>query len=165
MAKAKRAIPEGLHTVTPMLVLDNASKAIDFYKRAFDAKEVSRAVGPDGKILHAEIKIGDSHITMNDAMMGARSPHSLGGCPISLWVYVEDSDALYRRATSAGAKPADGPMGQMADQFWGDRCGSIVDPEGYTWTIATRKEDLTPEEMKRRQDAWMEQFTAQTAHG
>lgn len=165
MAKAKRAIPEGFHTVTPSLVLDNASKAIDFYKRAFDAKEVSRAVGPDGKILHADIKIGDSHIMMNDAMMGARSAHSLGGCPISLWVYVEDSDAVYRRATSAGAKPADGPMGQMADQFWGDRCGSIVDPEGYTWTIATRKEDLTPEEMKKRQDAWMEQFTAQTAHG
>ena len=158
MAKAKRAIPEGLHTVTPMLVLDNASKAIDFYKRAFDAKEVSRAVGPDGKILHAEIKIGDSHITMNDAMMGAKSPHTLGGAPMTLWVYVEDSDALYRRATSAGAKPADGPMGKMADQFWGDRCGSIVDPEGYTWTIATRKEDLTREEMDKRAQEFFKQL-------
>jgi PhnB protein len=79
-------------------------------------------------------------------------------------VYVEDADALYKRATSAGAKPAPGPMGQLADQFWGDRCGSVIDPEGYTWTIATRKEDLTPDEMKRRQDEWMEQFATQAAH-
>lgn len=164
MAKAKHAVPEGLHTVTPMLVLDNASKAIDFYKRAFGAQEVSRAVGPDGKILHAEIKIGNSHIMMNDAMMGAKSPHALGGSPVALWVYVEDADALYRKATSAGAKPAEGPMGQMSDQFWGDRSGSVIDPEGYMWTIATRKEDLSPDEMKRRQDAWMEQFAAQPAH-
>jgi len=101
---------------------------------------------------------------MNDAMMGAKSPHALGGSPISLWVYVEDADALYKRATAAGAKPADGPMGQMADQFWGDRCGSVVDPEGYTWTIATHKEDLTPDELKQRQDEWMEQFAAQAGH-
>jgi PhnB protein len=162
MAKAKRAIPEGFHTVTPMLTLDNASKAIDFYKKAFGAEEKSRAVGPDGKILHAELAIGDSRVTMHDAMADAKSPHALGGSPISLWVYVDDADALYRRATTAGAKTADGPMGQMADQFWGDRCGSVVDPEGYTWTIATRKEDLTPEEMKTRQDEWMEQFAAQS---
>ena len=164
MAKAKRAVPEGLHTVTPMLVLDNASKAIDFYKRAFGATEVSRALGPDGKIIHAEISIGNSHIMMNDAMMGAKSPHSLRGSPVSLWVYVEDADALYNRATAVGAKPADGPMGKMTDQFWGDRSGTVIDPEGYMWTIATRKEDLTSEEMKKRQDAWMEQFAAQTAH-
>ena len=164
MAKAKRAVPEGLHTVTPMLVLDNASKAIDFYKRAFGATEVSRALGPDGKIIHAEISIGNSHIMMNDAMMGAKSPHSLRGSPVSLWVYVEDADALYSRATAAGAKPADGPMGKMTDQFWGDRSGTVIDPEGYMWTIATRKEDLTSEEMKKRQDAWMEQFAAQTTH-
>lgn len=161
MAKAKRAVPEGLHTVTPSLMMDNASKAIDFYKKALGAEEVSRAVGPDGKILHAQIKIGDSQIMMNDAMGGGKSAHVLGGSPASLWVYVDDADALYRRAVSAGARPATGPMGQMADQFWGDRCGSVVDPEGYTWTIATRKEDLTPSEMKRRQDEWMEQFAAQ----
>lgn len=164
MAKAKRAVPEGLHTVTPLLALGDASKAIDFYKRAFGATEVSRALGPDGKIIHAEIKIGDSHIMMNDAMMGAKSPHGLGGSPVSLWVYVDDCDALYRKATSAGAKPAEGPMGQMADQFWGDRSGTVIDPEGYMWTIATRKEDLTPQEMKQRQDAWMEQFAAQTTN-
>ena len=164
MAKAKRAVPEGLHTVTPMLVLDNASKAIDFYKRAFGATEVSRALGPDGKIIHAEISIGNSHIMMNDAMMGAKSPHSLHGSPVSLWVYVEDADALYKRATAAGAKAAEGPMGEMTDQFWGDRSGTVIDPEGYMWTIATRKEDLTPEEMKKRQDAWMEQFATHATH-
>jgi PhnB protein len=164
MAKAKRAVPEGLHTVTPSLVLDDTSKAIDFYKRAFGATEVARAVGPDGKIMHAEISIGNSHVMMNDAMMGAKSPHTLHGSPVTLWVYVDDADALYNRATSAGAKPAQGPMGKMADQFWGDRCGSVIDPEGYTWTIATRKEDLTPQEMKQRQDAWMEKFATQAAH-
>ena len=163
MAKAKRAVPEGLHTVTPALTLDDATKAIDWYKRAFGAEEKSRAVGPDGKILHAEISIGNSHIMLHDAMTGARSAKSLGGSPIGLWVYVEDADALYQRATSAGAKAADGPMGKLQDQFWGDRCGTVIDPEGYMWTIATRKEDLTPDEMKQRQDAWMEQF-AQTAH-
>jgi PhnB protein len=164
MAKAKRAVPEGLHTVTPALTLDDATKAIDWYKRAFGAEEKSRAVGPDGKVLHAEIRIGDSSIMLHDAMMGAKSARTLGATPIGLWVYVDDADALYRRATSAGAKAADGPMGQMADQFWGDRCGTITDPEGYQWTIATHKEDLTPEEMKQRQDAWMEQFAAQGTH-
>ncbi len=164
MAKAKRAVPEGLHTVTPALSLDDAATAIDWYKRAFGAEEKSRAVGPDGKILHAEIAIGNSHLMLHDAMMGAKSARALGTSPVALWVYVEDADSLYNRATSAGAKAADGPMGQMNDQFWGDRCGSIIDPEGYMWTIATRKEDLPPEEMKKRQDAWMEQFTAQ-AHG
>lgn len=162
MAKAKRAVPEGLHTVTPLLTCADAPNAIEWYKRALGATEVSRAAGPDGKILHAEIAIGNSHVMLNDAMMGAKPPRALGGSPISLWVYVDDADALFRRATSAGAKPADGPMGQMADQFWGDRCGTVIDPEGYTWTIATRKEDLTPDEMKTRQDAWMEQFAAQS---
>ena len=165
MAKAKRAIPEGFHTVTPSLTLDDTAKTIDWYKRALGAEEVSRAVGPDGKILHAQITIGNSPVMLHDAMMGAKSPRALGGSPVGLWIYVEDCDALYRRATSAGAKPADGPMGQMSDQFWGDRCGTITDPEGYSWTIATHKEDLTREELKERQDAWMEQFAAGTTHG
>jgi PhnB protein len=164
MAKAKRAVPEGLHTVTPAITLDDATKAIDWYKRAFGAEEKSRAVGPDGKILHAEISIGNSHIMLHDALMGAKSAKALGASPIALWIYVEDADTLYQRATTAGAKAANGPMGQLQDQFWGDRCGSVIDPEGYTWTIATRKEDLTPEEMKQRQDAWMEQFAAQSTH-
>ena len=98
---------------------------------------------------------------LNDAMMGGKGPKALGGSPASLWVYVEDCDALYNRAKAAGAKIADGPMGQMQDQFWGDRCGSIIDPEGYTWTIATHKEDLTREEMAKRQADWMESFALQ----
>ena len=164
MTKAKNPVPEGLHTVTPMLTLDNAAKAIDWYKKAFGAVEVSRSVGPDGKIMHAEITIGNSHIMMNDAMMGAKSAKVLGGSPISMWVYVDDADALFNRAVSAGAKAGEGPMGQMADQFWGDRCGSVIDPFGYQWNIATRKEDVPADEMNRRAQEFFKQFAAQQAH-
>lgn len=162
MAKAKSPIPQGHHTVTPQLTLDNAAKTIEWYVKAFGAQEVSRAVGPDGKIMHAEIRIGDSPIMLNDAMMGSKGPKSLGGSPASLWVYVEDCDALYNRAKAAGAKVPDGPMGQMQDQFWGDRCGSLIDPEGYQWTIATHKEDLTEQELAQRQKEWMDSFALQT---
>ena len=161
MAKAKRAVPEGHHTITPQLTLDNAARAIDWYKKALGAEEVSRAVGPDGKILHAEVRIGDSPIMLND-VMGTKGPGAFGGSPASLWVYVDDADALFNRAVAAGAKVGDGPMGRMSDQFWGDRCGMFTDPEGYQWTIATRKEDLTPQEMKQRQEEWMKQFAAQS---
>jgi len=161
MAKAKHAIPEGFHTVTPQLALDNCAEAIDWYKRALGAQEVGRSLGPDGKIMHAELKIGDSRIMVNDAMMGAKGPKALGGSPASLWIYVEDADSLFNRAVTAGAKVADGPMGKMSDQFWGDRCGTFTDPAGYRWTIATRKEDLAPEEMKQRQDEFMKTFAAQ----
>jgi PhnB protein len=164
MAKAKSAVPAGFHTVTPQLTLDNAAQAIDWYKKALGADEVSRAVGPDGKIMHADLRIGDSHIMLNDAMMGGKGPKALGGSPMSLWIYVEDCDALFKRAVSAGAQVAPGPMGQMQDQFWGDRTGTLTDPHGYTWTIATHKEDLTPQEMKQRQDEFMKQFAAQPAH-
>jgi PhnB protein len=164
MAKAKSAVPTGHHTVTPQLTLDNAAESLAWYAKALGAQEVSRAVGPDGKIMHAEIRVGDSPIMVNDAMMGSRGPKSLGGSPASLWVYVDDADALFNQAKAAGAKVAEGPMGQMQDQFWGDRCGSIIDPEGYVWTIATHKEDLTPEEMKKRQDAWMESYSEQSTH-
>ena len=164
MAKAKHAVPDGFHTVTPQLTLDNAAQAIDWYKRAFGAEEVSRAVGPDGKILHAELRIGDSRIMLNDAMMGGKGPRALGGSPASLWIYVEDSDALFNRAVAAGAHVEDGPMGRMQDQFWGDRAGTFIDPQGYRWTIATRKEDLTRQEMEQRQAAWMKQFAQQHAH-
>lgn len=164
MTKAKRAVPEGYYTVTPQLTLDNAVKAIDWYKKALGAEEVSRAVGPDGKILHAELRIGNSRIMVNDAMMGAKGPLALAGSPASLWVYVEDCDSLFNRAVSAGAQVLPG-MGVMADQFWGDRCGSFTDPHGYRWTIATHKEDLTPAEMKTRQDEWMKQFEKKMAAG
>src|SRR5438874_11559051 len=157
MAKAKSAVPEGFHTVTPQLTLDNASQAIDWYKKALGAEEMGRAVGPDGKILHAEVKIGDSRIMLNDPM-GNKGPKAFGGSPASLWVYVEDCDALFNRAVAAGGNVQAGPMGQMTDQFWGDRSGTFTDPHGYRWTIATRKEDLTHQEMEQRQAAWMKQF-------
>jgi PhnB protein len=161
MAKAKSAIPAGHHSITPQLTLDNAVQAIDWYKSALGAEELSRAVGPDGKIMHAELKIGDSPIMLNDAMMGGKGPKAMGGSPASLWIYVEDCDALFNRAIKAGGQVAHGPMGQMQDQFWGDRCGTLTDPHGYTWTIATHKEDLTPEEMNQRQEAFFKKFAAQ----
>src|SRR5688572_32330600 len=102
MAKAKQAVPEGHHTVTPQLAMNNAAAAIDWYKRALGAQEVARAVGPDGKIMHAEIRIGDSLIMLNDEMGGGRSPKAIGGSPASLWVYVDDCDALFNRAVAAG---------------------------------------------------------------
>ena len=163
MAKAKNAVPEGLHTVTPQLTLDNAAQAIDWYKKALGAEEVSRAVGPDGKIMHAELRIGDSLIMLNDAMGGGKGPKAFGGSPASLWIYVEDCDALFNRAVAAGAQVRTGRWGD-ADQFWGDRCGTFTDPHGYSWTIATHKEDLTPQEMKQRQEEFMKQFAPQPTH-
>jgi uncharacterized glyoxalase superfamily protein PhnB len=158
MAKAKRAIPEGFHTVTPQLTLDNASAAIDWYKKALGAEEVNRAPGPDGKIMHAELRVGDSRIMLNDAVMGNKSPKDLSGSPASLWLYVEDCDALFNRAVGAGAQVRM-PIG---DQFWGDRCGAVIDPHGYQWTIATHKEDLTREEIEKRQEQFFKQFAQHT---
>jgi PhnB protein len=163
MAKAKSPIPEGYHSITPQLTLDNAAQSIDWYKKALDAQEVSRFAGPDGKIMHAELRIGNSRFMVNDVMMG-KGPKAYGGSPASFWIYVNDCDALFNRALAAGAKTLEGPMGALQDQFWGDRSGSLKDPEGYVWTIATRKEDLTPEEMKRRGEEWMKKFASQAAH-
>ena len=146
MAKAARPVPEGYHTITPQLTLESAAKTIDWYKKALGAEEISRSVGPDGKIMHAEIKIGDSRVMVNDAMMGSKGPKSLGGSPSAMWLYVNDSDALFNRAVGAGAQV----VMPLADQFWGDRGGAVSDPEGYTWWIATRKEDFTPAEMQQR---------------
>jgi PhnB protein len=159
MPKAKRAVPEGYHTVTPHLVLDNAAQALEWYKKALGAEEISRSTGPDGKIMHAELRIGDSRIMMNDVMVG-KGPAAYGGSPAALWLYVEDCDALFNRAVAAGAKVTV----PMADQFWGDRCGGISDPEGYTWSIATRKEDLTRAEMEQRAAEFFKQFAQQSAH-
>jgi PhnB protein len=146
MAKAAKAIPDGYHSITPQLTLDNAAQTIDWYKNALGAEEVSRSVGPDGKIMHAELKIGNSRFMVNDVMMGGKGPQAFGGSPASLWVYVEDSDALFNRAVGAGAKV----KMPLADQFWGDRGGAVADPAGYTWWIATRKEDLTHAEIQQR---------------
>jgi PhnB protein len=164
MAKAKSAVPAGFHTVTPHLTLDNAAQGIDWYKKALGAEEVSRHVGPDGKVMHAELRIGDSRIMVNDVMMGGKGPKALGGSPASLWLYVEDCDALFNRAVAAGAQVFGGTMGAMTDQFWGDRAGTLNDPHGYQWTIATHKEDLTPKELEQRQAEFMKQFAGQATH-
>ena len=122
MAKAAKAVPQGYHTITPTLTLDDAAKTIEWYKQALGAEEISRSVGPDGKIMHAEIKIGDSRVMMNDVMMGGRGPQSFGGSPASLWLYVENSDTLFNRAVSAGAKV----QMPLENQFWGDRAGAVA---------------------------------------
>jgi len=158
MATAKSPIPEGFHTVTPHLIFDQAAQAIEWYKKALGADEKSRSLGPDGKVIHAELQIGNSRVMLNDAMSGGRSPKAYGGSPISLWVYVSDADALFNRAVKAGAEVPPGPMGQMADQFWGDRCGTFTDPFGYQWTIATRTEDLSRAEMDKRAETFFKQF-------
>src|SRR6266540_3587188 len=131
MANAKSPVPEVFHTLTPQLIFDNAAQAIDWYKKGLGAEEQSRAVGPDGKIMHAELQIGDSRIMLNDAMGGGKSATAFGGSPMSLWVYVPDCDTLFNRAVAAGGRVAPGPMGQLSDQFWGDRSGTFTDPYGY----------------------------------
>src|SRR5437588_4731231 len=149
---AVKPIPEGYHTVTPYLVVKGAAKALDFYKQAFGAKEILRFPGPDGKIGHAEIKIGDSHIMLADEFpeMDARSPQTIGGTPVGLMLYFEDADSVNARAVTAGAKV----LRPVQDQFYGDRAGTITDPFGHKWTIATHKEDLSHEEMEKRSAAW-----------
>src|SRR5436190_16601778 len=117
MPNAKSPIPEGFHTVTPQIIFDNAAEAIEWYKKALGAEEKSRAVAPDGKIMHAELQIGNSRIMLNDAMGGGKSAKALGGTPISLWVYVQGCDTVFKRAVAAGGQVPPGPMGQLADQF------------------------------------------------
>ena len=148
MAKAVNAVPNGLHTITPQLTLDNAAETLDWYQRAFGAEEIYRSVGPDGKVMHAEVHIGNSAFFANDVMMG-HGPQGYGGSPAGFWLYVDDCDVLYRRAVDAGAKVAM----PMDDQFWGDRAGMVTDPAGYNWWIATHKEDLSPEELNKRAEA------------
>jgi len=158
MAKARSPIPEGFHSVTPHLIFDDSAAALDWYKEAIGAEEKSRATTPDGKIMHAEMQIGNSRIMLNDAMGGGKSPKTIGGTPVGFWIYVDDCDTLFKKAVDHGAHVASGPMGQMTDQFWGDRTGTFTDPFGYQWTIATRKEDLTPQEMDRRAQEFFKQF-------
>ena len=149
MATTKvKSIPEGYHTATPYLTVNDAAGAIDFYRRAFGAHEVMRMAGPPGKIGHAEIRIGDSVIMLADEMPGAgnRSPQSLGGTTVNIFLYVHNVDSVYQQAVSVGAK-ADMPP---ADMFWGDRYGKLTDPFGHSWSLATHIEDVAPEEMKKR---------------
>ena len=148
---AVKPIPDGYRSVTPYLAVKQAAEAIEFYRRAFGAKERMRVPGPDGKIGHAELEIGDSVIMLADEFpeMDFRGPASLGGTSVTLHLYVPDVDASYSKATAAGAKP----VRPVEDQFYGDRTGSVGDPFGHVWHIATHKEDLSPEELRRRAEA------------
>ncbi len=148
MPKSVRPIPDGYHSVTPYLTVNGAARAIDFYQRAFGAKEVMRMNGPDGKIGHAELKIGDSIIMLADEMPagGTRSPQALGGTTAGIFLYVEGGDKIFNQAVSAGAK-VDAPL---ADMFWGDRYGKLTDPFGHSWSLATHIEDVAPQEMEKR---------------
>jgi uncharacterized glyoxalase superfamily protein PhnB len=141
-------IPQGMHTLTPNLVVRDCARAIEFYKRALGAKEVSRMPAPDGKhIWHAELRIGDSIVFLNDEMpgMGRPAPSAEAPVPVTMWLYVNDCDDAFRRARDAGATSTMEP----ADMFWGDRCASIADPFGYMWSFATHQKDMTAEEMRR----------------
>jgi PhnB protein len=152
MPRQVKPIPRGYHSVTPYLVVHDAARAIDFYQRVFGAKEVTRMDGPPGKIAHAELKIGNSMIMLSDEMPGGgcRSPQSLGGSTVNIFLYVEDVDSVFNQAVSAGAK-VEKPL---ADMFWGDRYGQVSDPFGHSWSLATHKEDVPRREMaKRAQEA------------
>ncbi|HSB84217.1 MAG TPA: VOC family protein [Nitrosarchaeum sp.] len=143
-----KPIPDGYHTVTPTLTIHGASDAIEFYKKAFDAKEIYRFSGHDGKfIMHAEIRIGDSALMLCDEMpeMGCLSPTSTGGPSGAIYLYVDDADSVFNKAISFGAKP----MMPMMDGFWGDRFGILSDPFGHRWTVATRKKEMSMEEIQK----------------
>jgi|SRR5438552_1321133 len=152
---AVKPVPDGYHTVTPYLIVKGAARALDFYKKAFGATEVMRLADPSGKVGHAEIKIGNSPIMLADEFpeMGIRSPQSIGGSGTSILLYVNDVDSLFSQAVAAGAKV----LRPVKDQFYGDRSGTLEDPFGHMWSIATHKEDVPLEEINRRFEASMKQ--------
>jgi PhnB protein len=154
-------IPAGLHTITPSITVRNAKAAIEFYKRAFGAEELMRLDAPDGKVAHAEIRIGDSVIMLGDEtdMGWSKSPETLGGSTGGLHIYTPDVDAAFNRAIQAG-----GSVGMpVQDMFWGDRYGTVTDPFGHTWGIATHKEDLSPQEIDKRAQAFYEKMKSKVA--
>jgi len=154
-----KPVPEGYHTATPYLVVRNAAQAIEFYKNAFQAQEIMRMAMPDGKIGHAELKIGDSIIFLADESprMPNKSPQTLGGCSSGVMLYVEDVDTTFQQALDAGGKT----HMPVADMFWGDRYGTIMDPYGHIWSIATHKEDVSPAEVEKRAQAFYAQMAKQ----
>jgi PhnB protein len=145
---AVEPIPQGYRAITPYLIVKGAAAAIDFYKHVFDATELMRMAGPDGRVGHAELRIGDSVLMLADEPAGQayRSPSSLGGSSVTLLLYVRDVDAAFARAMAAGAQT----LKPLANQFYGDRSGTLQDPYGHVWTVATHVEDVSPEEMQRR---------------
>ncbi|MGE8687911.1 MAG: VOC family protein [Achromobacter sp.] len=144
---ATRTIPEGMHTLTPHIVCEGASDAIAFFKKAFNAQELARLPGPNGKIMHAAVRIGDSVLMLMDDFpeWGSLGAKALKGTPVTLHLYVDDVDAAMKQAVAAGAQMTM----PVADMFWGDRYGQVVDPFGHRWSIATHKFDLTPEEIQQ----------------
>jgi PhnB protein len=162
MSNPVRAIPEGYHAVTPYLTCKNAAQAIDFYKSAFGATEIMRMAGPDGRIGHAEIRIGDSCIMLADEFPGMSCAPTPGAMnPSALFLYLEDVDATFNRAVAAGAR-VDMPL---ANQFWGDRYGKLTDPFGHQWSLAQHVEDVAPDEMKRRSEEWTAKMAKAAAAG
>ncbi len=157
MASRIKPVPEGHHTVNPYLMIRDAARAIDFYKRAFEAQELFRMEMPNGKIGHATLRIGDSILMLSDEMPGGNctSPQALKGTTVNMYLYVEDVDRIFKQAVDAGAK-VDMPL---ADMFWGDRYAKVTDPFGHSWSLATHKEDLKPEELRKRAQAAMEKMT------
>jgi len=155
MQEQVRAIPEGFHTVTPHLVCAGAAEALEFYKNAFGATEIGRMPGPGGKIMHAEIRIGDSRVMLADDFpdWGSKGPLALKGTPVFIHLYVNDADATWQQAVAAGARP----IMPMADTFWGDRYGQVEDPFGHRWSIATHKRDMTPEQIQEEMQKAMQQ--------
>ena len=149
-----KPIPDGYTTVTPSLCMKDCTKAIDFYKKALGAQELMRMPGPDGRIMHAEVKIGTSIIMMNDEIMGSRSAETLGGSPVGFYLYVEDCDSAHKKAVAGGCTEIMPP----SDMFWGDRMGGVSDPFGYKWNFSTHIKDMTPEEIKKGQDEFMKQM-------
>jgi uncharacterized glyoxalase superfamily protein PhnB len=159
MAKAQ-PVPAGFNTVSAYLVVPNSREALAFYKKAFAAEEVMCMPGPDGKTtMHAEMRIGNSTVMLGDENpeWGSRSPLTLGGAGVSLHLYVDNADALFQRAVSAGCTP----IMPMMDAFWGDRYGKLKDPFGHQWGVATHKEDVTPQEMGKRAEAFFASMAAQ----
>src|SRR5580698_4895090 len=151
-----KPIPDGYYTVTPYLVVKGAAEALDFYKKAFGAIELLRMPGPDGKIMHAEFKIGNTPIMLGEEApeRDVKGPLSLGGSPVGICIYVADADAMFKTAIASGGKE----LHPMKNQFYGDRSGTLVDPFGHKWTVATHVEDVTPEEMRTRAEAAMKEF-------
>jgi uncharacterized glyoxalase superfamily protein PhnB len=153
MATKAKPVPDGFRTLTPHIIVKEGAKAIDFYKKAFGAQEVARMAGPGGKIMHAELKIGDSIMMLADEFleMGAKSAATLSGSPVTLHLYVPNVDAVFQKAVAAGAKVTM----PVTDMFWGDRYGKVTDPFGHEWSIATHMQDLTPEEITKAGKAAM----------
>lgn len=155
MTTKMTGLPKGYHTITPSIMVKGAPEAIDFYKKALGAEEVMRFAGPDGRIMHAELRFGDSPLMLGEEMAeyGAKAPTTYGGTPVSFFIYTDDVESAWKRAIDAGAKE----VMPLADQFWGDRAGCCEDPFGHSWWLAQRLRDMTIDELKQAADSFFSQ--------